>query len=144
MTLRPEGTAGIVRAYLQRGMASRPQPVKLFTELTTFRYDKPQKGRFRQHHQLGIEAVGSEDPALDAEVVEIGHNLLREAYVGPVTLLLNSMGHRGPNCRDRYLPALRAFPGNQWLDIAMIRMNHKGTKMDAEIGNGQPESRADA
>ena len=52
MTLRPEATAGIVRAYLQRGMASRPQPVKLFSELTTFRYDKPQKGRFREFRQI--------------------------------------------------------------------------------------------
>jgi len=84
-------------------------PIKLYYDAAMFRYERPQKGRFRQHHQLGIEAVGSEDPALDAEVIEIGYQLLRDAGVGPVTLLLNSMGHRGPNCRDRYLPELRAF-----------------------------------
>ena len=62
MTLRPEATAGIMRAYLQRGMASRPQPVKLFMLLNTFRYDKPQKGRFREFHQIDFEAIGEADP----------------------------------------------------------------------------------
>ncbi|TML80289.1 MAG: histidine--tRNA ligase [Actinobacteria bacterium] len=109
LTLRPEGTASVMRAIVTHHLWDNGLPIKLYYDAAMFRYERPQKGRFRQHHQLGIEAVGSEDPALDAEVIEIGHNLLREAYVGPVALLLNSMGHRGPNCRDRYLPALRAF-----------------------------------
>src|SRR6185369_16712390 len=71
MTLRPEATAGIVRAYLQRGMASRPQPVKLFCLLNAFRYDKPQKGRFREFHQIDFEAIGESDPLIDAELVGI-------------------------------------------------------------------------
>src|SRR5205807_8226070 len=75
MTLRPEGTAGIVRAYLQRGMASRPQPVKLFTELTTFRYDKPQKGRYREFHQIDFEVIGEADPLVDAELVALNWRL---------------------------------------------------------------------
>src|SRR5690348_15770563 len=58
MTLRPEATAGIVRAYLQQGMASRPQPVKLFTFLSAFRYDRPQRGRLREFHQIDFEAIG--------------------------------------------------------------------------------------
>jgi len=101
ITLRPEFTAGICRAYLSEGW-QQFAPLKVAASGSAFRYERPQKGRFRQHHQLGIEAVGSEDPALDAEVIEIGHDLLREARVGPVALLLNSMGHRGPNCRDRW------------------------------------------
>src|ERR1700704_6867552 len=71
MTLRPEGTAGIMRAYLQRGMASRPQPVKLFMELTAFRYEKPQKGRFREFRQIDFEAIGESDPLTDAEMVSL-------------------------------------------------------------------------
>ena len=109
LTLRPEGTASVMRAIVTHHLWDNGLPIKLYYDAAMFRYERPQKGRFRQHHQLGIEAVGSEDPALDAEVIEIGNNLLREAHIGPVALLLNSMGHRGPNCRDRYLPALRAF-----------------------------------
>ena len=109
LTLRPEGTASVMRAIVTHHLWDNGLPIKLYYDAAMFRYERPQKGRFRQHHQLGIEAVGSEDPALDAEVIEIGHDLLREAHIGPVTLLLNSMGHRGANCRDRYLPALRAF-----------------------------------
>ena len=109
LTLRPEGTASVMRAIVTHHLWDDGLPIKLYYDAAMFRYERPQKGRFRQHHQLGIEAVGSEDPALDAEVIEIGNQLLRDAGVGPVTLLLNSMGHRGPNCRDRYLPELRAF-----------------------------------
>ncbi len=109
LTLRPEGTASVMRAIVTHHLWDNGLPIKLYYDAAMFRYERPQKGRFRQHHQLGIEAIGSEDPALDAEVIEIGFNLLREAHVGPVTLLLNSMGHSGANCRDRYLPALRAF-----------------------------------
>jgi histidyl-tRNA synthetase len=109
LTLRPEGTASVMRAIVTHHLWDAGLPIKLYYDAAMFRYERPQKGRFRQHHQLGIEAVGSEDPALDAEVIEVGHDLLREARTGPVALLLNSMGHRGPSCRDRYLPALVAF-----------------------------------
>ena len=109
LTLRPEGTASVMRAIVTHHLWDNGLPIKLYYDAAMFRYERPQKGRFRQHHQLGIEAVGSEDPALDAEVIEIGNQLLRDAGVGPVTLLLNSMGHRGPNCRDQYLPELRTF-----------------------------------
>ena len=109
LTLRPEGTASVMRAIVTNHLWDAGLPIKLYYDAAMFRYERPQKGRFRQHHQLGIEAVGSEDPALDAEVIEIGNDFLREARVGAVTLLVNSMGHRGADCRDRYLPALRAF-----------------------------------
>src|SRR3972149_1685681 len=67
LALRPEGTAGVCRAYLEPGMASWPQPVKLYYRGPQFRYDRPQAGRYRQFHQFGIEAVGEADAALDAE-----------------------------------------------------------------------------
>lgn len=107
LTLRPEGTAPVVRAIVSHHLWDGGLPIKLWYSSPMFRYERPQKGRYRQHHQLGIEAVGSEDPALDAEVVAVGWELLRRAEAGEVTVLLNSMGH--PECRAEYMPALRAF-----------------------------------
>ena len=109
LTLRPEGTAPVMRAIVTHGLHNAPLPVKLWYSAPMFRYERPQKGRYRQHFQLGIEAVGSEDPALDAEIVETGSRVLQEANVGEVTVLLNSMGHLSDDCRGRYLPALKAF-----------------------------------
>ena len=109
LTLRPEGTAPVMRAIVTHRLYDAALPVKLYYAAPMFRYERPQKGRFRQHFQLGIEAVGSEDPALDAEVVEIGLTLVRAAGAGEVTTLLNSMGHPAEECRGRYLPALKEF-----------------------------------
>ena len=109
LTLRPEGTAPVMRAIVTHRLHEGPLPVKLFYAAPMFRYERPQKGRYRQHFQLGIEAVGAEDPALDAEVIETGLRVLRAAGAGEMTLLLNSMGHPAEECRGRYLPALKAF-----------------------------------
>jgi histidyl-tRNA synthetase len=109
LTLRPEGTAPVMRAIVTHRLYEGPLPVKVYYSAPMFRYERPQKGRFRQHFQLGIEAVGSEDPALDAEVIETGLRVLREAHAGEVTLLINSMGHPSDDCRGRYLPALKQF-----------------------------------
>ncbi|MGZ4240973.1 MAG: histidine--tRNA ligase [Actinomycetota bacterium] len=107
LTLRPEGTAPVMRAIVTHHLWDKGLPIKLYYDAAMFRYERPQRGRFRQHHQLGIEAVGSEDPALDAEVIAVGWELLQRAGIGTVSLLLNSMGH--PGCRMDYMPALRAF-----------------------------------
>jgi histidyl-tRNA synthetase len=107
LTLRPEGTAPVMRAIVTHHLWDNGLPIKLYYDAAMFRYERPQKGRHRQHHQLGIEAVGSEDPALDAEVIAVGWQLLQRAGTGEVTLLLNSMGH--PGCRADYVPQLRAF-----------------------------------
>ena len=109
LTLRPEGTAPVMRAIVTNRLYDGPLPVKLFYATPMFRYERPQKGRYRQHFQLGIEAVGSEDPALDAEVIETGLRVIRGANAGDVTLLINSMGHPSDDCRGRYLPALKEF-----------------------------------
>ena len=101
LTLRPEATAPIVRAYLEHGMHREPQPVKLYTYETLYRYGRPQKGRFREHWQLDLEAIGSDDPAIDAEIVQLYDALLGRLGVSEYQLELNSIGD--PNCRPVYL-----------------------------------------
>ena len=105
MALRPEGTASVCRAYLEHGMANEPQPSKLHYVLPIFRYERPQAGRFRQHTQFGIEAIGVRDPALDAEVIEIGWRITQALGLRDLTLLLNSIGD-GED-RETYVPLLR-------------------------------------
>lgn len=109
LALRPEGTAPICRAYVQHGMKQEPQPVKLFTIASMYRYDKPQRGRYREHWQLSLESIGSEDPATDAEVIQYYDTLLKNLGVGRYELQLNSIGDR--ECRPAYLERL-----NAWLD----------------------------
>jgi histidyl-tRNA synthetase len=109
LTLRPEATAPICRAYLQHGLHREPQPQKLYTIGPMWRYDRPQKGRYREHWQLSVEGIGSDDPAIDAEVIQLYAELLRRLGVTRYTLELNSIGDQ--NCRPAYLERLSA-----WLD----------------------------
>ncbi|HEX9712715.1 MAG TPA: histidine--tRNA ligase [Actinomycetota bacterium] len=110
LTLRPEGTAPVIRAIISHSLWEEGLPIKLWYSAAMFRYDRPQKGRYRQHHQLGIEVVGSDDPAVDAEVLWIGREMLRNAGITDATLLLNSIGDpRHEGCRTEYGPELRAF-----------------------------------
>jgi histidyl-tRNA synthetase len=104
LTLRPEPTAGIVRAYLEHGLHREPQPQKLFTVGTMYRYGRPQKGRYREFWQLDLEAIGSDDPAVDAEVIHLYDALLRRLGVTEYQLELNSIGDS--NCRPAYLERL--------------------------------------
>ena len=105
--LRPEPTAGIVRAYVQHGMQTWPQPVKLTTTGPMFRYDRPQAGRYRQFWQFDVEAIGDPGPAIDAEVIELGHRFYAEAGVQGVEVLVNSIGD--PVCRPAYIATLTAY-----------------------------------
>jgi histidyl-tRNA synthetase len=107
MTLRPEGTAPVARAYVEHGMHTLPQPVKLYYHSPMFRYESPQSGRYRQHYQLGVEAFGSDAPELDAEVIGVLATLYRELGLEGLTLRLNSMGCS--ECRPGYSAALRDF-----------------------------------
>jgi histidyl-tRNA synthetase len=109
LTLRPEGTAPIARAYLEHGMHREPQPVKLYTIATMYRFAAPQRGRYREHWQLSVEAIGSDDPAVDAEIIQLYDELLRTLGVSGYRLLLNSIGDRA--CRPAYVEVLEA-----WLD----------------------------
>ena len=107
MTLRPEGTASVCRAYVQHGMASLPQPVKLFYITPIFRYDRPQAGRYRQHHQFGCECFGEDDPAIDAEVIDMAWRFYKSLGMVNITLQLNSIGCK--ECRPAYLKALKDY-----------------------------------
>ena len=107
LTLRPEGTAPIVRAYLEHGLHREPQPQKLYAIETIYRYGRPQKGRFREHWQLDVEAIGSDDPAVDAEVIQLYDTLLHRLGVTEYRLELNSIGDAG--CRPAYLEWLRPW-----------------------------------
>jgi histidyl-tRNA synthetase len=109
LTLRPEGTAPICRAYVEHGLHREPQPVKLYTIATMYRYAAPQKGRYREHWQLSLEALGSSDPAIDAEVIQFYDQLLANLGVTEFELQLNSIGDA--NCRPAYIEKL-----NAWLD----------------------------
>jgi histidyl-tRNA synthetase len=109
LTLRPEATAPICRAYVQHGLHREAQPQKLYTIGPMWRYDRPQKGRYREHWQLSVEAIGTDDPAVDAEVIQLYAELLRRLGVTAYTLELNSIGDR--NCRPGYIERLGA-----WLD----------------------------
>jgi len=92
ISLRPEGTAPVCRAYLEHGMASRPQPVRLYYFGPMFRYDRPQAGRYRQLWQLGAECIGDASPAADAEVIELQHAIFRELGLDDLVLRINSIG----------------------------------------------------
>jgi histidyl-tRNA synthetase len=109
LTLRPEATAPIARAYLQHGLHREPQPQKLYTVGPMWRYAAPQRGRYREHWQVSVEAIGSDDPAVDAEIVQLYDTWLRNLGVEEYTLQLNSIGDR--RCRPAYLELLEA-----WLD----------------------------
>ena len=109
LTLRPEATAPIARAYVEHGLHRDPQPVKAYTIAPMYRYGAPGKGRYREHYQLSVEAIGSADPALDAEIIQLYHELLRRLGVTRWQLQLNSIGDE--NCRPQYVERL-----NAWLD----------------------------
>jgi histidyl-tRNA synthetase len=121
LTLRAEATAPIVRAYLQHGLHHEPQPQKLYTYETIYRYGRPQKGRYREHWQLDLEAIGSDDPAVDAEVIQLYDTLLNRLGVSNYRLELNSIGDQA--CRPAYLDRLRP-----WLE-----------EHDAELDEGTRE-----
>jgi histidyl-tRNA synthetase len=107
LTLRPEGTPAVCRAYVQHGMQNLPQPVKLYYISPTFRYDRPQAGRYRQHHQFGCEAIGDDDPALDAEVIDMAWRFYKSVGLARISLQINSIGCKV--CRPQYLELLKKY-----------------------------------
>jgi len=104
LTLRPEGTAPIARAYLEHGLHHEPQPQKLFTIVPMYRYSRPQRGRYREHWHLSVEAIGSADPAIDAELIHLYDTLLRQLGVTEFRLEINTIGDA--ECRPRYVEEL--------------------------------------
>jgi histidyl-tRNA synthetase len=102
--LRPEGTAPVVRAFIQHNPTT---PWKAWYVTPAFRYERPQAGRYRQHHQLGVEVLGTDDPAVDVEVIALAERFYRALGLQRFRLLINSMGH--DECRAAYLVLLRAY-----------------------------------
>ena len=107
LTLRPEGTAPICRAYVEHGMHRDPQPVKMFTIAPMYRYGAPGRGRYREHWQASVEAIGTSDPAIDAELIQLYDTLLHLLGVSDYHLELNSIGCKA--CRPAYVERLRAW-----------------------------------
>ena len=107
ITLRPEGTAGVVRSYIENGMDSFPQPVKLYYNIAAYRYENVQKGRYREFHQLGVEAFGSASPSVDAEIISILVAFFERLGIKGVELNINSIGCR--ECRKAYNEKLKEY-----------------------------------
>jgi len=107
ITLRPEGTAGVVRSYIENGMASLPQPVKLYYNISAYRYEKMQKGRYREFHQFGVEAFGSPGPSIDVEIISLLDLFFKRLGIEKVSLNINSIGC--PKCRTGYNEKLMEY-----------------------------------
>jgi histidyl-tRNA synthetase len=144
--LRPEATAGICRAYVEHGMQTWPQPVRVTVTGPMFRYDRPQAGRYRQFWQWDVEAIGDPGPAIDAEIVELGSRFYRDAGLADVEVLLNSIGD--PACRPAYLADLVAhYRANEArlpelerrrLDTNPLRLLDSKDPAMAEVNAGAP------
>lgn len=107
ITLRPEGTAGVVRAYIENGMASLPSPQKYFYNMAMYRYENVQKGRLREFHQIGAEVFGSDSYLADVEVILLASNIFKTLNISNIKLCLNSIGC--PKCRAEYQKVLKEF-----------------------------------
>ena len=107
ITLKPEGTAGAIRAYLENNMYAEPAPTKLFYVTPAFRYEQPQSGRLRQHHQFGVEFVGSKSPLVEVELISLVTTFIRKIGLKDARLHINSIGC--PNCRKTYNEALLSY-----------------------------------
>lgn len=107
IALRPEGTAGVIRAFIENGMSSMPSPIKLYYEMTMYRYENVQKGRQREFHQIGTELIGSESYMADVEIISMVSNFLKTLNINNVKLEINSIGCK--NCRAEYIKALKDY-----------------------------------
>lgn len=105
LCLRPEGTAGVLRAFLEHNLGASGSITKLFYTGPMFRYERPQAGRYRQHTQIGIEAIGSTEPSLDAEVISLVYNYLKDVGLEDIQVEINSVGCQ--NCRLKYRDVLK-------------------------------------
>ena len=148
ITLRPEGTAPVCRAYLEHGMHNLPQPVRMYYFCPVFRYERPQAGRFRQHHQFGVEVLGDADPSVDAEVIEVAWDLMTSLGLTDINLLVNSVGD--PQCRPAYVAKLREYYSGhkdklcadckERLDRNPLRLLDCKVETDHALGNDAPRS----
>ncbi len=115
VTLRPEGTAPIIRSYIEHGMSNLPQPVKFFYLGPMFRYESPQKGRYREFHQFGFEVIGERSPVIEVQIIEIVLHIFEELKLGKGIVQINSMGC--PHCRPMYRKLLSTFYKNRAREV---------------------------
>jgi len=127
LALRPEGTAGVVRAYIENGMNVRPHPVKLSYWGPMFRHDQPQHGRYRQFYQLGAETIGDSSEAVDAELIFLGYKLLDMIGLDNYNVHINSLGDS--NCRPGYLKALKDYYKNRTKKLCLNCKNRLKTNI---------------
>lgn len=107
ITLRPEGTASAVRSFIEHGMFNNPQPTKLYYNISAYRYEKPQAGRYREFHQFGVEYFGTQSPTADAEMISLPWTLYKRLGLTNLTVNINSIGC--PKCRKEYNEKLKAY-----------------------------------
>ena len=140
LTLRPEGTAPVCRAYLEHGMHNLPQPVRLYYVCPVFRYERPQAGRYRQHHQFGIEVYGDGDASIDAEIIEVGWRFLESVGLKELSLSINSIGDA--ECRPEYIQTLQDYYRPQFdrlCDDCKRRLEHNPLRLlDCKQDSCQP------
>src|SRR5579863_514250 len=118
MILRPEGTPGVVRAYVEAGLDKRDPYQRFFYSGPMLRYERPQKGRYRQFHQFGVEILGRADAACDAELMIMIDDLMRDIGVD-VRFEINSLGHDRPDCRPRFKAALLEFGRSHFSELCV-------------------------
>ena len=148
LTLRPEGTAPVCRAYIENGMHNWPQPVRLYYVAPMFRYERPQAGRFRQHHQFGCEAIGDPSPFIDAEIIEICWRYITQLGIEGATVRINSIGD-APE-RTIYCDELTAYFSRYKDDLPKVdqdrlhrsplRLLDSKEPVTREIGEDAPKS----
>lgn len=115
ITLKPEGTAGVARSFIENGLFNNPQPTKMYYISPIFRYENPQAGRLRQHHQFGVEYYGSDSPKMEAEVIELASTFLNKIGLNDIVVHINSIGCN--ECRKKFNQALRDFIATRLSDM---------------------------
>lgn len=137
LVMRPEGTAGVMRSYIQHGMGNRPQPVFLYYGGPYFRHERPQKGRYRQFYQFGLEIIGSEKAVLDAITIQTGYQILRESG-RDITIKINTLGDT--ETRKEYLKILKAFYRKNKKRISSKDLERLGTNPLRVLDSKEPET----
>lgn len=137
ITLKPEGTAGVIRSFIEHKMYADTQPTKLFYITPCFRYERPQSGRQRQFHQFGVEAIGSDTPSLDAEAISLAMQFLKELGLNDLKTSINSVGC--PVCRESYNKLLREYLDSK-SDVLCEQCNERKEKNPMRIIDCKVES----
>jgi len=130
ITLRPEGTAGVVRSYIEHGMASKPGPIKLYYAMPMYRYENVQKGRYREFNQFGVEYINTASPDADVEMISIANEILHAFKIDDAELKINNIGC--PTCRKIYQEALKEFFKenlNEYCDVCKTRFDRNPMRM---------------